>query len=209
PWMDDEVPDDFGAAPTAGAGEAGDELPPADLPRPRAPARPPVSAEPTASAAPALVPDLPPLLTTPLGDQWAAVMRPLAAAGGVVAMVRELGWQAELLAVTPAEGGGRRWQLRVERESLRNPSLVAKLAAALGAALGEPAQLDVVTGPAQDSLSRRDSHARDTAQRDAEQVIHNDPVVRELMAQFRTARIVPGSIKPLAADGGEPKANPS
>ena len=209
PWMDDEVPDDFGTAPTVLAAAQADEPTPSDLPRPRAIARPPVPAEPAASAVPAPAPDLPPLQTTPLGDQWAAVMRPLAAAGGVVAMVRELGWQAELLAVTPAEGGGRRWQLRVERESLRNPSLAAKLAAALGAALGEPAHLDVLTGPAQDCLSRRDNHARDTAQRDAEHLIHNDPVVRELMAQFRTARIVPGSIKPLAADGGEPKANPS
>jgi DNA polymerase-3 subunit gamma/tau len=207
--MDDEVPDDFDAAPTASAEAAVDEPAPAHLPRPRTPARPTAPPEPAASAAPAPAPDLPPLQTTPLGDQWAAVMRPLATAGGVVAMVRELGWQAELLAVTPAEGGGRRWQLRVERESLRNPSLAAKLAAALGAALGEPAHLDVVAGPAQDCLSRRDNHARDTAQRDAEHVIHNDPIVRELMAQFRTARIVPGSIKPLAADGGEPKANPS
>jgi DNA polymerase-3 subunit gamma/tau len=206
PWMDDEVPDDFGGAPTALAGAESDEPPSADLPRPRALARP---AEPATSVAPAPAPALLPLQTTALGDQWAAAMRPLAAGGAVVGMVRELGWQAELLAVAPAEGGGRRWQLRVERESLRNPSLAARLAAALGAALGEPAHLDVITGPAQDSLSRRDNHARETAQREAEQIIHNDPVVRELMAQFRTARIVPGSIKPLAADGGEPKANPS
>jgi hypothetical protein len=32
--------------------------------------------------------------------------------------------------------------------------------------------------------------------------------VRALMAQFGTARIVPGSIKPLAADGGATKAPP-
>jgi DNA polymerase-3 subunit gamma/tau len=197
PWLDDEPPDDDGAAAAAAEADAtidlGDDEP---TRRPFMPAPAP---------APAAAP-LPPLLTTALGDQWATVMRPLAAAGAVLAMVRELAWQAELLAVAPADGGGRRWQLRVERESLRNPSLAAKLAAAISAALGEPAQVEVVAGAAQDSLARRDAHARETAQREAEQVIHNDPVVRELMAQFRTARIVPGSIKPLTAGDGEPKA---
>ena len=143
-----------------------------------------------------------------MGDQWSALMRPLAAAGAVLAMVRELAWQAELTAVSPAEGGGRCWQLRVERESLRNPSLASKLAAALGAALGEAVQLEVLAGAAQDSLSRRDALDREIAQRVAEQRIEHDPIVQALMAQFSTARIVPGSIKPLAADGGGPaKAN--
>jgi DNA polymerase-3 subunit gamma/tau len=31
---------------------------------------------------------------------------------------------------------------------------------------------------------------------EAEQIIHNDPLVQALMAQYKTARIVPGSIKP-------------
>ncbi len=151
-----------------------------------------------ASGAPAA-----PLHTTALGDRWAALVRPLAAAGSLVAMVRELAWQAELLAVVPAaDGGGQRWQLRAERESLRNPSLSAKLAAALADALGEPVQVDVLAGVAQDSMARRDNHARAVAQQAAEQLIHADPEVRALMAQFRTARIVPGSIKPLAAPGG-------
>jgi DNA polymerase-3 subunit gamma/tau len=54
----------------------------------------------------------------------------------------------------------------------------------------------------------RDTHAREAAQRAAEQLIQDDPEVRAVMAQFRTARIVPGSIKPLAADGGNAKAPP-
>jgi DNA polymerase III subunit gamma/tau len=33
-------------------------------------------------------------------------------------------------------------------------------------------------------------------QREAEQIIQNDPLVQEMLAQFKTARIVPGSIKP-------------
>ena len=63
--------------------------------------------------------------------------------------------------------------------------------------LGEPVQLDIEAGAPQDSIARRDAAARDAAQRDAEQTIQNDPAVQEVMAQFRTARIVPGSIKPL------------
>ena len=31
----------------------------------------------------------------------------------------------------------------------------------------------------------------------AEEAIHSDPLVRELMNQFKSARIVPGSIKPV------------
>jgi signal transduction histidine kinase len=82
------------------------------------------------------------------------------------------------------------------------------LAAVLTDALGKPVQVDVVAGAAQDSIFRRDNHAREAAQQAAEQLIHADPEVRSLMAQFRTARIVPGSIKPIAADGGHPKASP-
>ena len=32
---------------------------------------------------------------------------------------------------------------------------------------------------------------------EAEQTIENDPLVRALMSQYKTARIVPGSVKPL------------
>jgi DNA polymerase-3 subunit gamma/tau len=37
---------------------------------------------------------------------------------------------------------------------------------------------------------------RERRQRVAEQTIHNDPLVQALMSQYKTARIVPGSIKP-------------
>ncbi len=204
PWLDDAPPDDFGDGRSISLGVAEPEFEPAAVVARPQPA-PPIQA--LASRPSGLAP-LVELQTTALGDQWSALMRPLAASGAVLAMVRELAWQAELTAVSPADGGGRCWQLRVERDSLRNLSLASKLAAALGSALGETAQLEVLAGTAQDSLSRRDALARDTAQREAEQLIEHDPVVRALMAQFSTARIVPGSIKPLAADGGGPaKAN--
>jgi DNA polymerase-3 subunit gamma/tau len=58
-------------------------------------------------------------------------------------------------------------------------------------------RLTVEAGSVQDSPARRDAEARAAAQREAEALIRDDPAVRELMAQFSTARIVPGSIKPI------------
>ncbi|MES2715650.1 MAG: DNA polymerase III subunit gamma/tau [Pseudomonadota bacterium] len=198
PWAEEAVPDDFAPAVQAEVEADAGLSPPGDSGTAPAP-------QPAALAA-----ALPALQTTALGDRWADLVRPLVAAGSLVAMVRELAWQAELLAVTPLDGGGQRWQLRAERESLRNPSLSAKLSAVLSEALGQPAQVEVLAGVAQDSIARRDNLARETAQRAAEQLIHGDPEVQALMAQFRSARIVPGSIKPLAADGLQttPKAPP-
>ncbi len=202
PWVDDEVPDDFSPlAPSRAQAQAVDSDADATEHEAAPLARTPAPARSAAATRPALQP-------TALGDRWSDVLRPLAAAGGVAAMVRELAWQAELIGVQPADGGGHLWQLRVERETLHNPGLAAKLSAVLAQALGEPVQLAVVAGMAQDSLARRDALSREQAQHDAEQVIHNDPVVQALLAQFGTARIVPGSIKPVAADGGPNQVNP-
>ena len=176
------------------------DAPADDLPPP-APARPaPALAAPAAPATPQATPQAAPWQPTALGDQWAALIRPLVADGRLTAMARELALQAELLAVAPADAGGRQWRLRVERETLRAPGLTAKLGAALQLALGEPVQLLVEAGVPVDAIARRDALAREQAQAAAERTIQADPVVRELMAQFATARIVPGSIKPLAAD---------
>jgi len=197
PWVDDVVPDDD-AGPALVELIVPQEVRAAD-PESRAIRRPnPVLP---------VLPVLAALQPTELGGQWAALIRPLVAAGSVSAMVRELALQAELLAVVAADGGGRRWRLRVERETLRAPALALKLAAALQSALDEPAQLVVEAGVAQDSIGRRDAVAREAAQREAEQTIQDDPAVRELMAQFPTARIVPGSIKPQPADPREARTN--
>jgi len=104
--------------------------------------------------------------------------------------------QSEWLAAS-AGSNGERWQLRVERESLRAPALRDKLQAAVIAAHGAPVELELVDGVPQDSPALRDAAARARAQQRAEQTMTSDPVVRELMSQFKTARIVPGSIKPL------------
>jgi len=57
-------------------------------------------------------------------------------------------------------------------------------------------RLLVEAGVAEDSPQMRASAERERRQREAEQIIHNDPLVQALMAQYKTARIVPGSVKP-------------
>jgi DNA polymerase-3 subunit gamma/tau len=167
PWIDEAVPDDAPMAPADAA------------------PNPPARGAPTGSVVP--------LKTTPEGDRWATLVRPLLGQGGLTALVRELAVQAELVRVE-----GQTWRLRVERESLRTTALRDKLQAALATVLGTDATLELEAGVAGDSIARRDAAEREAAQREAEQVIHSDPTVGALMAQFRTARIVPGSIKPLS-----------
>jgi len=197
PWVDDQLPDDEGAsAPQTGtawdeqlaADPAGGGAPPATPTRDQA-----------AETAPRFV-------SSRLGQQWADLLMPVLKAGSLVALVRELAVQGELVASTPRAAGGRVWRLRLEREPLRNPALAAKLGAVLQGALGEPVDIETEAGTPQDSLALRDAVARHAAQQAAEQAIRGDPAVQALMAQFHTARIVPGSIRPLGS--GDPKPTP-
>jgi DNA polymerase-3 subunit gamma/tau len=117
--------------------------------------------------------------------------------GAIAALVRELAMQAELVQRSGV-GGRTVWRLRVERESLRATALRDKLQAVLQPVLGEPVDLELVAGQAQDSPALREAATRAQAQQQAELTITADPVVRDLMTQFKTARIVPGSIKPVS-----------
>lgn len=175
PWLDDAPPEE-GYEPVA--------------PRSAASRPEPVAASAASNSAPA-----PSLQRSALGDQWADAVRPLISRGSISALVRELALQAELVAVERQDGTPV-WRLRVERESLRADPLREKLQAALQAAGIEPLRLLVESGAVQDTIARRDTEAREAAQREAEALIRNDPAVRELMQQFTSARIVPGSIKP-------------
>jgi DNA polymerase-3 subunit gamma/tau len=85
----------------------------------------------------------------------------------------------------------------VAREPLRSPALADKLALAVGAHLGEPVQVTLVAGEPLDTPATRDASARASRQAAAEATIQSDPVVRELLGQFKGARIVPGSIRPV------------
>jgi len=52
-------------------------------------------------------------------------------------------------------------------------------------------------GEPQDTPLKRDAAEADRKQRAAIDEIQSDATVRALMAQFQTARILPGSVKPL------------
>jgi DNA polymerase-3 subunit gamma/tau len=150
---------------------------------------------PSAPAAPD-IPEAPTAADRALGDRWHALVTELAEAGTLAALVRELATQGGLCAIDDAQTPPR-WTLRVERETLRTGPLRDKLAAALGTALGHPIELHIEPGVATDSPARRDAAERQRRQAAAVIAIEGDPVVREILSQFKTARIVPGSIKPL------------
>ena len=155
------------------------------------------------SAAPMVTPrtDPPPRASTPelvrseLGDRWAGVVEQMNQCGSISALVRELAMQSQCVAVA-IEGATAVWRLKVERETLRAPAQRDKLQAALSQLLSQPLRLEVESGVADDSPALRAAAERERRQREAEQIIHNDPLVQALMAQYKTARIVPGSVKP-------------
>jgi DNA polymerase-3 subunit gamma/tau len=142
------------------------------------------------------------VVPTLLGDRWNAVARRLDASGVVVALTRELAWQATLTAAEQGDAGRETWTLMVESASLRADSLRDKLQAALAAELGSPVQLNLVAGVPVDSPARRDAVTRARRQAEAEAIIRTDPVVVDVLARFKTARIVSGSIKPLSSEEG-------
>jgi DNA polymerase-3 subunit gamma/tau len=176
-----------------------DEPPPwVDLPPPEDPAAPAVqSAALRAAGAPTLAVRAPqPLVRSALGDRWNDLVCRLAQSGAIAALVRELAWQAGLVEVDESCSPPT-WRLEVERDSLRTDALRDKLALALQAELGRPVQLVLNAAVPADSPARREAAERERRQSQAEASIRSDPLVRELLAQFKTARIVPGSIRPL------------
>jgi DNA polymerase-3 subunit gamma/tau len=178
PWMDAPFEDEvLEAAPLARE------------PRSTYAAAPTVASNATAASAAAT------FVPTPLGARWAELVRAMNEAGSISAFARELAMQAQCVvldeAATPVV-----CRLLVERESLRAAAPCEKLQAALTVLLDRTVRLDVQAGAAEDSPARRDAAERARRQAQAEQIIHDDPLVQALMAQYKTARIVPGSIKP-------------
>jgi len=130
-----------------------------------------------------------------LGRDWAELVQRMVGAGRIQAMTRELAMQAQCIALDE-QAEPVRCRLRVERETLRAAAPCEKLQAALADALQRAVRLEVEAGPAADSPAKRDAAERARRQAQAEQIIHDDPLVQALMAQYKTARIVPGSVKP-------------
>jgi DNA polymerase-3 subunit gamma/tau len=162
----------------------GDGPPPDDAPPPwmdadDAPA-------PTAAAREPEAPRRAVLRETPEGAQWAERIAALNLPG----MTGELARQAQALSCR-REDGREVWTLRVERDSLRQPALIAKLEAALDA------RLDIEAGVAEDSIALRTVARAEALQRAAEDLAAQHPMTRTLLSQFPSARILPGSVQPL------------
>ncbi|HUG22058.1 DNA polymerase III subunit gamma/tau [Piscinibacter sp.] len=183
------------AAPATRAKPSTDEPPPwveapsfemDEAPPPPQPARAPQASSGSPSAAP---------VRTALGDRWAETVERMVQQGSITALVRELALQSQCTDIA-ADGAAAVWRLRVERETLRAPAQRDKLQAALAQLLESPVRLEIDAGVAEDSPALRAAVERERRQREAEQIIHNDPLVQALMSQYKSARIVPGSVKP-------------
>jgi DNA polymerase-3 subunit gamma/tau len=124
------------------------------------------------------------------GDFWFTTVTQLVAAEAITALARELALQSQLVGRDTDQ-----WLLRIERETLNQPSSREKLTAAL-AGIGHEVKLAIEIGGVVDSPARRNKQASDERQRVAEEAILSDPEVQALMRDF-DAKIVPGSLKPV------------
>ncbi len=202
PWGDEEpdiLVDDL--LPPTRARANGNAPPPVQRARPTLAELEPEYDEPPAAPRAAAQtftppPALAPFERTELGTRWYALITQCAEAGQLIAMVRALAIQSELMDCEP-EGEAPTWRLRVGLETLRNPALAEKLAVILRNLTGQNLQLAVEMGEPQDTPLKRDAAEADRRQRAAIDEIQSDATVRALLAQFQTARILPGSIKPL------------
>jgi len=143
-----------------------------------------------------------------LADHWAGIVRTLVTEGAVQALARELAMHSGLVAIDD-NAVPPSWHLVVEREPLRTPAQRDKLTLALAAHLGHAVALELRAGVPNDTLAQRITAERARRQAEAEATIQADPVVRELLGQFKSARIVAGSIKAVgpAAPAAAPPSN--
>ena len=202
PWADEEPDELLDDLPAPTRGRNGNAPPPVQRARPSLDELEPEYDDEPASApraAPQSVappPALTPFERTELGTRWYALIDQCAQAGKLIAMVRALAMQSELFHCD-ADGEAPTWRLRVGLETLRNPALADKLGAILRELTGQNLQLVVEMGDPQDTPLKRDAAEADRRQRAAIDEIQSDATVRALLAQFQTARILPGSVKPL------------
>ncbi|WP_419683995.1 DNA polymerase III subunit gamma/tau [Burkholderia theae] len=157
----------------------------------------PVEARPSA---PVDTRPLPPAIALdPVGfdGDWPALAARLPLKG----VAYQLAFNSELTAVDATT-----LKLSVPVPQYADAAQVAKLKAALADALGKPVEVAVEVGPARRTAAALDAAARAARQREAEQEIHGDPFVQQLVRDFG-ARVVEGSVRPLAdsaSDGPPP-----
>jgi DNA polymerase III subunit gamma/tau len=125
--------------------------------------------------------------------EWPALAATLPLKG----VAYQLAFNSELTAV---DAGA--LKLSVPVPQYADAAQVTKLKAALADTLGKPVEVEVTVGPARRTAAALDAAARAQRQREAEQEIGADPFVQQLIREFG-ARIVEGSVRPLAADAAQ------
>ena len=123
-------------------------------------------------------------------DFWFQTVMALSESEVIIALVRELALQSELIARTADE-----WQLRSANASLLQSAARERLQAALVQA-GHAVRLRIELGETVDTPARRLAAAAAERQRQADATMTQDPFVQAMLRDFG-GKIVPGSIKPI------------
>ncbi len=121
-------------------------------------------------------------------EAWVQLVQQLLDAQAVQGLVQQLAVQSQCV-----EKGASHLTLRVGQPSLKSDGGRDELQAALQT-LGRSEALVIEVGPVQDSWAKRNTAKLEARQRQAEDIITQDPWVQSLMADWG-AKIVPGSIK--------------
>jgi DNA polymerase III subunit gamma/tau len=121
-------------------------------------------------------------------EAWVQLVQQLLDAQALTGLVQQLAVQSQCV-----EKGASHLTLRVGQPSLKSDNARDELQAALQT-LGRSEALVIEVGPVQDSWARRNTAKLEARQKQAEQIITQDPWVQSLMADWG-AKIVPGSIK--------------
>jgi DNA polymerase III subunit gamma/tau len=135
-------------------------------------------------------PRMAPVAPDSVHEAWVATVQQLLDAESINALVRELAVQSQCV-----EQGAQHLTLRVEQASLKSDAARDRLQAAF-AGLGRSEVLTLELGPVSDSWAKRNQAKIAARQQAAEELILNDPLVRDLQSQWG-AKIIPGSIKAL------------
>ena len=135
------------------------------------------------------------LVMTPEGDVWHPLVQQLVAQEAIVALVRELALQSQLVAQDTDQ-----WVLRVERESLNQANTRERLQAALQL-IGHNVTLMIEVGRVSDSPAKRNTFAQAQRQLAAEKIILENPFVQSMLRDFG-AKIMPGNVKSVESPAG-------
>ena len=129
-------------------------------------------------------------IASELGEFWHDSVLAMSSEKSIQAMTRELAMQIQMQSQTANV-----WSFSIARESLNTDNHRQRLEEAL-ALQGHAIRLQIDAGVVTDSPALRIQDAQAKKQKQAEDIILEDPSVQQLMQTYG-AKIIPGSIKPL------------